>query len=64
MHGNAEEGYKVVVYTHSSGFEEALSDAVEKRVAKINQSLLIKATKLVKQRPSLHVTARVDVHCS
>lgn len=41
--------------SHPSGFDEALSNAIEERVAKVEEATLFKARKLVKQRSVLHV---------
>jgi len=47
---------------YSGSFDEALKDAVEERVSKIEESFLVEVTELIKKRPSLQVTARVQIH--
>ena len=41
---------------YPSGFDEALSDAVEERVAEVKEATLLEATQLIEQRPCLQVT--------
>ena len=42
---------------YPGGFDEALSDAVEERVAEVKEATLLEATQLIQQWPFLQVTA-------
>jgi hypothetical protein len=48
---------------YPSGFDEALSDAVEERVAEVKEATLLEATQLIEQRPCLQVTV-AHLFCS
>lgn len=41
------------IHSYPSGFDEALSNAVEKRVAKVEESPFIERTELIQQRTGL-----------
>jgi len=57
--GSVRRGYR-----YPSSFDEALNDAVEKRVSKVEESFLVEVTELIKKRTSLQATAGVEVHRS
>jgi len=47
---------------YSRSFDEALEDAVEKRVSKIEESFLVEVAEFIKKRPSLQVRTGVQIH--